>query len=90
MKENERSETMLEIYHRCKMNLPFLRKIEKHSTEDVDEDLTSGNVSPKKNYENFQYYEDLPLQNTILDNKCDYYDNNYWNTDIGDFNLEIL
>jgi len=82
---------MLEIYLRCKMNLPFLKKIEKQSTEDLDEELTSGNVSPVKNFENYQNYEDIPLPNTIEDqNKSDFYDNNYWNTKISDFELEIL
>lgn len=82
---------MSEIYLRCKMNLPFLKKIEKQSTEDLDEELTSGNVSPVKNLENYQNYDDLPLQNTIeVQDRSDFYDNNYWNTKISDFDLEIL
>lgn len=82
---------MLEIFYRCKGNLPFMKKVEKQSTEDLDDELTSGNASPMKNMDNYQNYEDLALQNTVeKQDHYEFYDNNYWNTKISDLDLEIL
>ena len=81
---------MLEIFFRCKRSLSFLSQSNKQTnSEDLDDEKTSGgNFSPLKNNFNYQGYDDIPHSSND-ENNADFFDNNYWNTKVSDFDLEI-
>ena len=85
----ERSETIPELFNRCKDRLSFIpkrRNVDKSKSEDCS---TSANVSPLK--PNRDLKEDLMVHD-VQDDKLnpEFYDNNYWNRLVSDFDFEII
>jgi hypothetical protein len=91
IKDYERSETMLEIYFRCKGNLSIFSKSGgKGSSEDHSDEKTDLRASPLKNNFNYQIYDDVPSHSPVQEAvSSDFYDNNYWNTKIFDLDFEV-
>jgi len=87
--ENEGSETVREIFYRCQEKLSFMpKKVTKQEVNERSDDFsTSANVSPIKNpIAEKNLAEDLQfLSINEKANNPDYYDNNYWNREVRDF-----
>lgn len=79
---------MNEIFVRCKSSLSFCKQAEEKSTSDETDDKLSQS-SPVKTNSNTQATE-FTVEQLIVDPEVTkFYDNNYWNPPVSDFELEI-
>jgi len=79
----ERSETVFELYSRCKENLSFMPK--RVFANAISDCSTAANVSPLKQSLNAK--EDLESHPEL---NLEYLDNNYWGREVSDFDFEII
>lgn len=82
---------MSEIYDRCKMSLSFLKKSVKIISQPQKYSLSENASIPQKNNYDNQIYDNIPNFNSIDENlNAEFYDNNYWNKKVCDFDFEII